>query len=412
MERPRSRSPPPCGWRAHGGRGAGRGAGRHRRRQRRPGGVRPRRRAWPGRAEAVDAAVAAGDPGPFAGVPIGVKDLEDCAGMPGYGSLPSPGARRRPTRSTSPGCGPPGRCRWARRRPRVRHLNFTKTKVAPRRRSPGPRHDPGGSSGEARRRWPPAVRPPRPATGAVDPDPGAFCGLVVQAELRAHPLHRCHRVRDIGQGPAHHHRRRQRPPPGRHRGPRRPRPLLAAPTAGVLRVGGRVATVEGLRGRWSPDLGTFLCDPRCGRRRGRPASWRGGRAGPRRRAGVPDRPGAGLAGRRIPRPVAVDRGRHVAGGGRRLHPLHAPCWSRPSTTRCRVVAAVRRREALVEEVAALFDEVDVLITPTTAVPAFPAEGPPPDTIDGQPARPLGASATPSRCWPTCAGTRRCPSPPA
>jgi aspartyl-tRNA(Asn)/glutamyl-tRNA(Gln) amidotransferase subunit A len=37
------------------------------------------------------------------------------------------------------------------------------------------------------------------------------------------------------------------------------------------------------------------------------------------------------------------------------------------------------------------------------VAAFPAEGPPPDTIDGQPARPLGASATPftmlaNLCW--------------
>src|SRR5262245_28288042 len=40
-------------------------------------------------AEAVDAAVARGDdPGPFAGVPFGVKDLEDCAGMPtSHGSL-------------------------------------------------------------------------------------------------------------------------------------------------------------------------------------------------------------------------------------------------------------------------------------------------------------------------------------
>ena len=40
-------------------------------------------------AEAVDAAVAAGrDPGPLAGVPFGVKDLEDCAGMPtSHGSL-------------------------------------------------------------------------------------------------------------------------------------------------------------------------------------------------------------------------------------------------------------------------------------------------------------------------------------
>src|SRR5882762_4497363 len=40
-------------------------------------------------AEAVDAALARGeDPGPLAGVPFGVKDLEDCAGMPtSYGSL-------------------------------------------------------------------------------------------------------------------------------------------------------------------------------------------------------------------------------------------------------------------------------------------------------------------------------------
>src|SRR5687767_11678631 len=34
-------------------------------------------------ADAVDGAIAAGrDPGPLAGVPFGVKDLEDCAGMP------------------------------------------------------------------------------------------------------------------------------------------------------------------------------------------------------------------------------------------------------------------------------------------------------------------------------------------
>ena len=40
-------------------------------------------------AEAVDAAVARGDdPGPLAGVPLGVKDLHNCAGMPtSHGSL-------------------------------------------------------------------------------------------------------------------------------------------------------------------------------------------------------------------------------------------------------------------------------------------------------------------------------------
>src|SRR2546430_1864055 len=40
-------------------------------------------------AQAIDRTIAAGDdPGPVAGVPFGVKDLEDCAGMPtSHGSL-------------------------------------------------------------------------------------------------------------------------------------------------------------------------------------------------------------------------------------------------------------------------------------------------------------------------------------
>ena len=55
--------------------------------------------------------------------------------------------------------------------------------------------------------------------------------------------------------------------------------------------------------------------------------------------------------------------------------------------------AVRRREQLTLDAARLFGEVDVLLTPTTAVPAFAAEGPPPG----------GAMATPftmlaNLCW--------------
>jgi aspartyl-tRNA(Asn)/glutamyl-tRNA(Gln) amidotransferase subunit A len=69
----------------------------------------------------------------------------------------------------------------------------------------------------------------------------------------------------------------------------------------------------------------------------------------------------------------------------------------------KVAEAARRREQLVLDAAQLFADVDVVVTPTTAVPAFPAAGPPPDTIDGEPARPLGASATPftmlaNLCW--------------
>src|SRR3546814_7713545 len=63
----------------------------------------------------------------------------------------------------------------------------------------------------------------------------------------------------------------------------------------------------------------------------------------------------------------------------------------PYTTLFR--SAVRAREQLTLDAAALFAEVDVLLTPTTALPAFAAEGPPPG----------GAMATPftmlaNLCW--------------
>src|SRR2546430_10514650 len=51
--------------------------------------------------------------------------------------------------------------------------------------------------------------------------------------------------------------------------------------------------------------------------------------------------------------------------------------------------ALRRRQLLEEETAALFADVDVLLTPTTAVPAFLAEGPLPMEIEGQDASASG-----------------------
>lgn len=68
----------------------------------------------------------------------------------------------------------------------------------------------------------------------------------------------------------------------------------------------------------------------------------------------------------------------------------------------RLAKVQRRRWLLEEEVAAIFDDVDVLLTPTTAVPAFAAEGPPPSEIGGRPVA-NGAMATPftmlaNLCW--------------
>ena len=48
-----------------------------------------------------------------------------------------------------------------------------------------------------------------------------------------------------------------------------------------------------------------------------------------------------------------------------------------------LVKPLLRRQQLAVDAAAIFDEVDVLLTPTTAVTAFAAEGPPPATIAGE-----------------------------
>jgi aspartyl-tRNA(Asn)/glutamyl-tRNA(Gln) amidotransferase subunit A len=48
-----------------------------------------------------------------------------------------------------------------------------------------------------------------------------------------------------------------------------------------------------------------------------------------------------------------------------------------------LLRAIRRRQEMLAAIAAAFDEVDLLLTPTTATPAFVAEGPPPFEIAGQ-----------------------------
>ncbi len=48
-----------------------------------------------------------------------------------------------------------------------------------------------------------------------------------------------------------------------------------------------------------------------------------------------------------------------------------------------VLRALRRRDELLAAIGAVFDEVDFLLTPTTATTAFVAEGPPPLEINGQ-----------------------------
>jgi aspartyl-tRNA(Asn)/glutamyl-tRNA(Gln) amidotransferase subunit A len=365
-------------------------------------------------AEAVDATVAGGgDPGAFAGVPIGVKDLEDCAGMPtSRGSLlyagrgPVAADSVHVARLRAAGAVPVGKTAA----PEFGTLNFTKTKAFGVARNPwDPERTPGGSSGGSAAAVAAGLVPAATASdgGGSTRIPAAFCGLVGFKPSHGripHPgptgsetsvfglltttVADSARHLDVAAGPDDRDRFSL------------PRP----PVTYELAID--ALPVEGTRARWSPDLGCFRCDPEV-----RAVS----EAAARELATA-----AGLALDDDPVEL-TDPLRAWLGAGAldlwfELEPGMWPGVADDLTRYSRSVLeqtvdyplpryadAVRRRDVLVQDAARLFAEVEVVMTPTTAVAAFPAGGPPPDEIDGHPARPLGASATPftmlaNLCW--------------
>lgn len=73
-----------------------------------------------------------------------------------------------------------------------------------------------------------------------------------------------------------------------------------------------------------------------------------------------------------------------------------------------LLRATRRRQDVVDAWAAVFSEVDLVLSPTTAVPAFAAEGPPPTVIAGREAG--WVAATPYTMPANLAGTPACSIP--
>ena len=136
-------------------------------------------------ADAVDQAVARGeDPGPLAGVPFGVKDLEDCGGMPtSEGSLLFKG---RPAvdhdslhvaRLRAAGAVPVGKTAA----PEFGAVAFTSTPAWGTTRNPwNPERTPGGSSGGSAAAVAAGMTPFCTASdgGGSTRIPAAFSGLV------------------------------------------------------------------------------------------------------------------------------------------------------------------------------------------------------------------------------------------
>jgi aspartyl-tRNA(Asn)/glutamyl-tRNA(Gln) amidotransferase subunit A len=365
-------------------------------------------------AQAIDDAVARGDdPGPLAGVPIGVKDLENCAGMPtSYGSLlflgrgPVAADSIHVARLRRAGAVPVGKTAT----PEFGTLNFTKTKAFGVARNPWDTdRTPGGSSGGSAAAVAAGLVPMATASdgGGSIRIPASFTGLVgFKASFGRIPSPGPHgsetsvlgiltttvaasaRHLDVAAGPDD-----------------RDRYSLPAPDLSYedaiewLPVGG-------LRARWSPDLGFARCDPEVRRLAREAAEHLAGDA----ELILDDEPV------QLTDPVrtwlsagAMDIWLDVEDG---MWPAAADDLTRYSRSVLeqtedypirRFARTVQHRQQLVADAARLFDDIDVLLTPTTAVPAFAAAGPPTEVIDGEPTRPVGAGATPftmlaNLCW--------------
>jgi aspartyl-tRNA(Asn)/glutamyl-tRNA(Gln) amidotransferase subunit A len=345
-------------------------------------------------ADAVDQALASGaDPGPFAGVPMGVKDLEDCAGMPtSHGSLwfkdRGPVARDsvHVNRLRNAGAVFVGKTAA----PEFGIPCFTHTKAWGTTRNPWmPERTPGGSSGGSASAVAAGMVPCATASdgGGSTRIPAAFCGLVglkpsygrIPHErsapsqtstfgLLATTVADVARHLDVTAGP-HNADRTSLPPP----------------TLTYERAIDEI-DVRGLRAVWSLDMGYGVLDPELADITHDAAQRLVAAAG----LDLLDRdftPGNalkvwGLNGCLdewvdLEPGLWPDRSDELGGLARRAFERTSP-WPIQ-----KVAHAFERRLDLDEEMGELFDEIDVLLTPTTAVPAFMAEGPMPFVIDGR-----------------------------
>jgi aspartyl-tRNA(Asn)/glutamyl-tRNA(Gln) amidotransferase subunit A len=343
----------------------------------------------------VDERVARGeDPGPFAGVPFGVKDLEDCAGMPTshgsllYKGLPPVGADSiHLSRLRAAGAVFVGKTAA----PEFGTVQYTKTKAWGVTRNPwNTERTPGGSSGGSAAAVAGGLVPIATASdgGGSTRIPAAFSGLVGMKPSHGripHPdadpsqtavygvevvtVRDAARHLDVTAGPDDTDRVSLPPPPVRYED------AIESLDVSGLRVG------------WSADLGFAVVDPEV-RELSRAAAEVTARA-----AGVDlvdcdvhltDPVRTWLTAGALTLWLEIDEDEHYPSRlddvTRWVRTSLESTYDRPLRT---LVKPLRRRLQLDEDCAAIFREIDVLLTPTTAIPAFDAAGPPPTTIAGE-----------------------------
>jgi aspartyl-tRNA(Asn)/glutamyl-tRNA(Gln) amidotransferase subunit A len=345
-------------------------------------------------AERVDRAVASGeDPGPLAGVPFGVKDLEDCAGLPtSHGSLLYKG--RPPVaedsihvgRLRAAGAVPVGKTAA----PEFGATCYTSTPAWGTTRNPWNRErTPGGSSGGSAAAVAAGMVPFCTASdgGGSTRIPASFAGLVgFKASYGRIPHPRAAvsqtsvfgaltttvadaaRHLDVAAGPDD-----------------RDRATLPPPTVRYEQAIEEL-DVSGLRAVWSPDMGFAVVEPEVGATAEDAAM------------ALVDAAGLKL----VDRPLAFTDPIKVwlsAGAVDLWQDLEKGMWperrddfdsfvryglaSSEDITVAHFARFMKWRERLEAEVAEVYQDVDVVLSPATAVPAFGAAGPLPTEIAGE-----------------------------
>jgi aspartyl-tRNA(Asn)/glutamyl-tRNA(Gln) amidotransferase subunit A len=343
----------------------------------------------------VDARVAAGeDPGVLAGVPFGVKDLDDCAGMPTthgsrwyLGLPPVEHDALHVARLRRAGAIPIGKTAA----PEFGTFAYTASPALGVTRNPwNPERTPGGSSGGSAAAVSAGMVPFATASdgGGSTRTPAGFCGLVglkcsygriPDAEAGRYAqtavpgvltttVADSARLLDVMAGPH-----------------RRDRSSLPAPTI-CYEDAAESLDVAGLRIAFSSDLGFAVVDPE---------------VAAIARAAFDALVSAGslcVDARAIafadPIPVwsriqGADMWVHIPDGcwperADELDPRVRPGYdSAARVTLPKFGAALRARLEIEDAMADLFDSLDVLATPMAAIPAFAAEGPMPTEILGR-----------------------------
>jgi len=363
-------------------------------------------------ADEVDASVRAGrDPGPFAGVPFGVKDLYDLQGVPtSKGSLlfkggpPAVADALDVARLRAAGAIPVGKTAV----PEFGSVCFTASPAWGVTRNPwDPTVTPGGSSGGsaaavAAGLVPMAtggdgggsIRIPAAWTGLVGlkpsfgriPYPDNLASQTDTKGILVATVADAARHLDVTCGPDDRDRT-SLPHPG----------VVYEHLAETLDVGG-------LRIGWSPDLGYAAVEPEVAavaEEAARALVAAAGATWSPVTVRLTDPVRVWLGAGSLDLYQDLERGMWPDRGGE----LHAV--NRYNLTHCDLLTPAQvarvwmRRRRLEREVAELHAEVDVLLTPATAVPPFAAEGPIPEVIAGQsvfPAMAVPFTMVANLCW--------------